>query len=136
MKPEKKEKVVAALLRKGFVEDNSHHRYFRYSPGGKSTGVYTFISHGHTECSSAILTNMKNQLHLTQDQLKDLIDCPLTKEQLEEIYRKQGLLPDPDREKTRSGRNRCCAVNISRRCAGLCARTKSTYLSKQRHVRI
>ena len=71
--------IVSALLRKGFREDNSHHRFYWLYDGGKKTNVRTFISHGSSEYSDNLLAKMRQQLRLdTKAQLFDLVKCPLS----------------------------------------------------------
>jgi len=73
--------LVAALLRKGFRQDNTHHKYFWLYDGEKRTHVHTPISHGLREYGDSLLSRVKKQLFLdTKRQLLNLVDCPLSQQ--------------------------------------------------------
>jgi len=55
----KSEKVVKALLKKGFVCKNTHHRYLIFSNQGKGTDFITFVSHEKREMSDALHSERK-----------------------------------------------------------------------------
>ena len=78
MKARKAREVANGLVRKGFVVSKTHHNYYSLHVDGKKTSVHTKISHGARECDSYILAQMAKQLHLDQNQLRDLFDCPLS----------------------------------------------------------
>ncbi|KXS46079.1 MULTISPECIES: type II toxin-antitoxin system HicA family toxin [Methanohalophilus] len=80
--------IQKALPKKGFEERRKgHHILYVYYLDGKKTGNRTFISHGSkVEYNSNLLSKMGKQLNLSKEQLCDLIDCPLTKEELQQIY--------------------------------------------------
>jgi hypothetical protein len=79
-----------ALSRKGFhANPDSHHVLYVYYLDNGKTAARTFVSHGNKEYSDILLSRMKNQLGLTKEQLHDLIKCPLTKDQLRDIYNKK-----------------------------------------------
>ncbi len=86
----KSKDIKASLVKKGFRETrDSHHYLYVYYLDGKKTSIRTFVSHGSKDYSGALLGKMKNQLGLTKEQLHDLIKCPLSKEELYEIYHKK-----------------------------------------------
>ena len=70
--------LKTGLLNKGFrVYEGDHHFLFLYI-GGKKTAVRTRISHGSKEYGDNLLSLVARQLHLTKDELMNLIDCPMT----------------------------------------------------------
>jgi hypothetical protein len=38
--------IEASLAAKGFIKEDSHHRYFYHEVEGKRSGVFTYTSHG------------------------------------------------------------------------------------------
>jgi hypothetical protein len=90
MSPRSARIIRGSLLRKGFIEEMTHHLFFWLHVDGHRTDVYTFISHGAKECDDIILGRMAKQLMLTRAQLNDLIDCPMSPEEYVEILGKRG----------------------------------------------
>jgi hypothetical protein len=84
--------IEAALDKKGFAQKETHHRIFYLCVNGRITGVHTFISHGHKECSADLLAKMKNQLHLSGKEFTDLIQCPLTMEMYLRMLVERGVI--------------------------------------------
>ncbi|WP_240374128.1 type II toxin-antitoxin system HicA family toxin [Bacillus piscicola] len=72
--------IRKALTDKGFKESNSRHKRFILYVNNKKTTVRTVISHGKKEYSNTLLSAMSKQLRLSNEELLDLIDCPLTYE--------------------------------------------------------
>jgi hypothetical protein len=88
MSPRSIRTVVSALLKKGFIEENSGgHRKLRLWIDGNSTKIYTFYSHGANECDDYILGRMAKHLRLTRAQFDAFIDCTLSMEAYIEILR-------------------------------------------------
>jgi hypothetical protein len=81
-----------SLSKKGFKLQNSHHKLYIYFVNGKKTGIRTFISHGKSEYGDNLLNKMKDQLKLSRQQFDDLIQCPMSKEELYETYSKNGYI--------------------------------------------
>jgi hypothetical protein len=82
------------LVKKGFVEDSTHHVMFWLHVNGKKTRVHTRYSHGVTECNDFLLSLMASQLHLSNREFNDLIDCPLKKENYIQILRDKGAIDE------------------------------------------
>jgi hypothetical protein len=73
--------LKAALLKKGFRQDNRHHTYYWLYDGEKKTSVKTAISHGLKEYGDNLLSKVKKQLFLdTKTQLLELVACPLNQQ--------------------------------------------------------
>jgi hypothetical protein len=102
-----KRDVEAALLEKGFVEEESDHHFFLYrSFDGRKTRTRTKTSHTRKQrdLGDPILSAMARQCKLTKPQCLDLVDCPMGREQYEGILRGQGELPElptPERPRRR-----------------------------------
>jgi hypothetical protein len=84
--------IESALSRKGFQVHHSKHKIYILYINGKKTRIFTFISHGIKEYGDTLLGAMKKQLHLSNEELRGLIKCPLSEEQLIEIYLLKGLI--------------------------------------------
>ncbi|MDL2261764.1 type II toxin-antitoxin system HicA family toxin [Methanimicrococcus sp. OttesenSCG-928-J09] len=83
----KSREIETALKKKGFIEvRKGDHKQFYYLDDIGNTFIKTRISHGNPEYGGQLLASLMKQLHLTSSQMKNLINCPLTKEELCEIY--------------------------------------------------
>jgi len=88
-------KIENNLLLKGFIRDDSHHRYFHHEYNGKRTGIYTFTSHGseYKTYGLSLLKKMKIQLKLDRIQdVCDLFNCPLSGEDYNQKLIDKGIL--------------------------------------------
>lgn len=86
--------IESGLRAKGFVENRSRdHRYFHHQYQGKSTGVWTYTSHGskYKSCGVELLNRMTKELKLerTKDAV-DLFKCPLSMDGYNEILKRKG----------------------------------------------
>lgn len=84
--------VRNSLLEKGFGLENNNHKMFYYYMDGKRTSIRTMISHNSDEIDDFLIGKMKNQLKLSKEQFLDLVDCPLTKEELRRYYLENGIV--------------------------------------------
>lgn len=81
-------KIESNLPSKGFVEEDTHHKYFYHEYEGRRTGAYTYISRGskYKTYGKELLNSMKKQLKLdTIKQVKDLFCCPMSAEEYNSI---------------------------------------------------
>lgn len=88
-------KIESELPAKGFVREDTHHRYFYHEYQGKRTGAYTYTSHGsmYRTCGDALLKRMKKQLRLdTVRQVIDLFECPITGDKYNHILKEKGFI--------------------------------------------
>ncbi len=82
--------IESSLSRKGFVKEETHHRYFHHECDGIRTGGYTYTSHGskYKTYDRRLLGMMKKQLKLdTTQQVYDLVTCPMTQEQYNKMLK-------------------------------------------------
>jgi len=95
MKVERKN-INKNLPKKGFVkEEDKHHIYFHHHLNGVATGVSTYISHSKkiSDYSGRLLTDVRKQLELDSNQeVVDLVNCPMNGEQYNDILRQKGLI--------------------------------------------
>ena len=86
----KKDKVESSLKKKGFVEDvdGRHKTFFYHTTEGRSLFI-THTSHGSKNIDGFLISKMSKQLHLDKSQFEGLVECPLKKEELSEIYKQK-----------------------------------------------
>jgi len=86
--------IGSGLESKGFLKtENDHHFFIYISKSGKKTRARTKTSHGKmSQLSAQLLSTMAKQCKLTTKDFKDLITCPLSRDQYEEKLRELGEL--------------------------------------------
>lgn len=90
-----RKEIESSLVAKGFVREDTHHRYFYHEVKGKRTGIQTYTSHGSDfkTYGDNLLKMMKRQLRLdTLTQVVDLLKCPMTGEDYYKNLKKKGLI--------------------------------------------
>ncbi len=80
MTPRKTKDLKAALISKGFVQEERDHSYFFLHVEGRKSSIRTKISHGSKEYGDNLLSLVARQLCLSKIELNDLLDCPLRHE--------------------------------------------------------
>ncbi len=91
----RKGKIEAALLAKGFQRRDGDHRYFvYYGENGTKSTVKTKTSHGAKgrTITKDLFSRMARQVHLTNGEFRDLIDCPMSRIEYESILSKKGKI--------------------------------------------
>ena len=91
------DRIEQSLPKKGFVREDTHHRYFYHEFNGKRTGAYTYTSHGsgYKTCGDPFLKRMKKELRLdTLQEVKRLLECPMDGDQYSEKLKAKGLIPE------------------------------------------
>lgn len=74
----KQSEVEAGLVRKGFRETDTHHRYFVYhTEAGLKSRIRTKTSHGGRDLDDWLLGQMAKQCGVSRKDFLDLVDCPL-----------------------------------------------------------
>ena len=87
--------IESSLTAKGFIKEDTHHRYFYHEVEGKRSGIFTYTSHGshYKTIGGNLLKQMKKQLRLdTLSQVSDLFKCPMTGSDYNEFLREKSLL--------------------------------------------
>ncbi len=93
--PKDKRDVEAGLLNKGFQKaPGGDHNYFVYvAQDGKKALSKTKTSHGRGfDIDDSLLARMAQQCALTRPQFLKLIECPLGRNDYENILKKAGKL--------------------------------------------
>ena len=92
--PHKARVVRRALLRKGFRQSDSRHRWYEYEQlNGEASGIKTLMSHGEDrDLADHLLGQMARQIHLTRRQFDSLIDCDLSQAEYEAMMRRDGFI--------------------------------------------
>jgi len=87
--------IESNLPRKGFIEEDTHHKYFYHEYQGLRTGVSTYTSYGsrYKTYDVTLLKRMKKELRLdTIRQVVDLFKCPMTGDDYNQILKNKGLI--------------------------------------------
>jgi hypothetical protein len=90
-----REQIERALPQKGFVREDTHHRYFYHEYNGKRTGAFTYTSHGsqYKTYSDTLIKRMRQQLRLDSlHEVKDLLLCPMNGDQYNEKLKAKDLI--------------------------------------------
>jgi hypothetical protein len=90
--PRKTKAIRAALLKKGFVADDTHHEMFWLVVDGKKTSARTRISHGAKEYGDELLALVARQVGLGKQEMYRLIDCPMGGEKLRALLVERGRI--------------------------------------------
>ena len=102
-----KKTIESHLSQKGFVKEDTHHKYFYHECDGIQTGAYTYTSHGskYKTYGRELLGMMKKQLKLdTTQQVFDLVTCPMSEDAYNEILKKKGFIKSEDDMDKKAGR--------------------------------
>lgn len=90
--PRARKDVMSALQRKGFSPSEGDHTYYVYhTANNKKTIIKTKVSHSGKDIDDNLLNRMAHQCKLTNGQFRDLVDCPLSREQYETLLHNQGV---------------------------------------------
>jgi len=92
MKPRKTKEISSQLLKKGFMSEKRDHTFFYLYYKNKKTSIYTKLSHSIKEYSDNLLSQMAKQLSLSNSELEDFIDCPLSYDKFISILLKQNKI--------------------------------------------
>jgi len=77
MNPRKTKDIKATLSSKGFVPEERDHSYYFLHVDGQKSSIRTKISHVNKEYGSNLLSLVARQLHLSNAELDNFLDCPL-----------------------------------------------------------
>lgn len=96
--PLKRRDIESSLKRKGFRRTEGNHSFFIYhSSAGKKSTVRTKTSHGSNsrEISDELVSKMAQQCKLPNKDFKELIACPLSRDDYEKKLIEQQLVDPP-----------------------------------------
>jgi len=80
----KQSDVEAGLVRKGFRQSDTHHRFFIYhTEAGLKSKIRTKTSHGGQDLDNWLLGQMAKQCGVSRKDFLDLVDCPLDRKSYE-----------------------------------------------------
>ena len=89
--PIKAKLIDSGLCGKGFIKDDRHHLYYIYETiDGKKSTIKTKMSHnmrGSSDIDDNLVSAMARQCRLKISDFKKLIECPLSRDEYEEILR-------------------------------------------------
>jgi hypothetical protein len=89
--------VEQALLAKGFEREETDHSVFVYcTTRGLRTLVKTRTSHGRggDDIPVPILSAMRKQLRIEDDEFRRLVECPLKRDEYERILLSRGHIDE------------------------------------------
>ena len=95
MAPRKRSDVHSALIRKGFVlSETDHHKLVYFTLDHRKTSVWTKTSHGtsYKDIADPNLARMARQCRLSSRDFARLLDCPLSREDYEEMLLAAGQI--------------------------------------------
>lgn len=84
--------IANSLLKKEFEEKQSSHTRRTYFIDGKKSSIFTVVSHGKKEISDDLMHKMAKQIKLSYKQFCDVVDCPMSKEELREFYLEEKIV--------------------------------------------
>ena len=90
--PRKTKAIRAALMKKGFIADDTHHEMFWMVVDGKKTSIRTRISHGAKEYGDELLALVARQVGLSKQELNRLIDCPMDGRKIRALLVERGRI--------------------------------------------
>ncbi|MCK5773202.1 MAG: hypothetical protein KAH57_05390 [Thermoplasmata archaeon] len=77
--------IKGSLKKKGFKESTNDHFWYVFYFNGKKSSIRTKISHGTSEYGNSLLSKMAGQLRISNSELLELIDCPLSEKEYSNI---------------------------------------------------
>lgn len=84
--------IEDGLTAKGFIQRKGRggHRHFVFTPTkhrGKISSIFTFTSHGKRgkDIGDLLVWRMARELKLSKKQFQDLINCPLSQDDYEQL---------------------------------------------------
>jgi hypothetical protein len=105
-------KFESALLKKGFIQDKTHHRIFWFKIKGKQGAIKTRTSHNEKQFDDGMLNLRKHQMRLeSKIQFEEYIECTLTLEMYIQYLIDKDIIPDPDKKEKSSDKEN----NISKK---------------------
>lgn len=78
MKPRKVKDMQAVLARKGFRQDDTHHKCFWFYCNNRKSSINTHFSHGSKEYGVELLTLVRRQIKLKSKEFERFFDCTMS----------------------------------------------------------
>lgn len=97
--PRKVSAMRAALLKKGFRADKTHHEMLWFCAGDKKTSVKTRFGHGSKEYDDFLCGQVRRQIKLqTPDEFNDFMECPMDYGKYLALLKSRGHVVEPKAE--------------------------------------
>ena len=87
----KKRQAEVVFTKLRLQVQDTHHKMGTLYYEGRAI-LRTRISHGRGDIPSIIVAKLRGQLRVTEEQLRNLVDCTMTYENYIELLRDKGLL--------------------------------------------
>ena len=88
----KSKKVEKSLKKKGFKQEPGDHKFFVLYVDGKRTNIRTKTSHCGQDIDKYLINQMRKQVHLEEEDIINLIKCPLSEEEYKKIVTEGGYI--------------------------------------------
>ena len=85
-------KIDGSLRKKGFHKKEGDHLYYIFTVDGKKTSIFTKISHSSSEIGDSLISCMSRQLHLSNKEFKEFVDCHITFEDYKQKMKEDGII--------------------------------------------
>lgn len=85
-------KVSGALKKKGFSTTSGKHVVYSFVYNGKYQGIATHMSHNNQDIDDYLLGEMAEQLSISKKEMRELVECTFSENDLIEKYKRLGLL--------------------------------------------
>jgi len=92
MSSKKKKDISSSLKKKGFIETSRNHTFYYLYYKNKKTSIYTKLSHSINEYGDNLLAQIAKQLRLRKNELIELLDCPMKREDYINLLIKRKIL--------------------------------------------
>ncbi|MBZ5624109.1 MAG: hypothetical protein LAQ69_36230 [Acidobacteriia bacterium] len=83
-------RIIGILLRKGFVQDESHHTMLRLVVNRRKTRIHTWFSHGRRKADDWLLSQIARELRLSKRELHAFLECTIGGEQYAQLMIDRG----------------------------------------------
>jgi hypothetical protein len=85
-------RIIAVLLQKGFVRDESHHTMLRLVVNGRKTRIHTWFSHGRRKANDWLIGQIAREMRLSKRELLAFLECAIGGEQYVQLMVDRGHL--------------------------------------------
>ena len=88
-------RILNALLKKGFIQDQTHHTMLWFTYDGRKTPMHTWFSHGQRKADDSLIRLIAKELGLTRKELLEFVGCTLSEDDYAALLTERGYLRRP-----------------------------------------
>jgi hypothetical protein len=85
-------RILNALLKKGFIEDRTHHSMMWFAHNGRKTNIHTWFSYGRKKADDSLLRLIARELGVTRKELLEFVECTLSEDAYAALLMARGYL--------------------------------------------